>query len=199
MPAAGKSRGAAGSTITAAILEAALRVIARGGVDAVRYREVAREADVPLGTISYHFPARDDLIDAAFHFFLDESTATVKAVRARLPGATLEELSELLTDLARTYLRDRVRCLAEYELMVYAARVPELSEALAEWDRTRQTDLALALEELEVKRPNATAQTLFELIRGFQLSSLGHERPDLEGLQRRVLALLSALVSSDAR
>lgn len=181
-----------------AIIEATLRVIAKGGVDAVRYRDVAREANVPLGTVSYHFNARKDLIDAAFESFLDESRASLAAIRARLPAGTLDELAELLTALARAYLADRTRCLAEYELMVYAAREPELSESLATWDRTRRSELALVLERLGVARPNAAAQTMIDVIRGFQLSNLGREHPDFEGLQARLRDVLVALANPGA-
>lgn len=186
------TNGAPRETIKA-ILDATLRVVGKGGVDAVRYREVAREADVPVGTVSYNFPARTDLIRAAFGLFLEESRSTVEAVRAREPSETLDELAELLTALSRAYLADRERCLTEYDLMVYAGRDPELYESLAAWDRARQSELAVELERLEMPRPNATAQTIADTIRGFQLSSLGQPRPDFDGFQRRLRDILHAL------
>lgn len=176
-----------------AILAATLRVIARGGVDGVRFREVAREAELPLGTVSYHFQSRTDLIHAAFEYFLEESAETVATARAQQPPDTLEDLAELLALLARTYLGDRERCLAEFELMVFAGRVPELSEALAEWDRFRENDLAAVLEGFGVARPNAAARSLIEIVRGFQLANLGRPEPDFDECENRISAVLRGL------
>jgi len=181
-----------------AILEATLSVIAQGGVDAVRYRDVAREAKVPLGTVSYNFPNRTDLIHAAFRLFLEQSSAVLAATRARLPSETLEEVAELLASFARAYLADRGRCVAEYELMVCAARDPDLHQALTTWDRARQSELAILLERLDVPRPNNAAQTLMDMIRGFQLTAIGQERPDFDGLQKRLRDLIHALAGSPA-
>jgi AcrR family transcriptional regulator len=51
---------AAGDT---ALMEAALQLIGRGGLDSVTHRAVAGEARVSLGAVTHHFASRDDLID----------------------------------------------------------------------------------------------------------------------------------------
>ncbi len=43
------------------ILDAAERLFSTRGFDAATTREIAREADVPLGLMSYHFGTKDDL------------------------------------------------------------------------------------------------------------------------------------------
>lgn len=48
------------------ILDAAMSCIGRDGIDAASMRNVAREADVSLGLLSYHFDDKRALIVAAF-------------------------------------------------------------------------------------------------------------------------------------
>ena len=49
-----------------AILDAVQSVIVRSGVEGASMRQVAEEADVSLGLLSYHFDDKDSLILAAF-------------------------------------------------------------------------------------------------------------------------------------
>lgn len=60
-----------------AILEAALRIIIRDGVRAVRHRAVAAEAGVPLSATTYYFKDIHDLIADAFTLFVEDALAKV--------------------------------------------------------------------------------------------------------------------------
>jgi DNA-binding transcriptional regulator YbjK len=62
-----------------AILEAALRIIVRDGVHAVRHRLVATEAAVPLSATTYYFKDINDLITDTFALFVERSAATMSA------------------------------------------------------------------------------------------------------------------------
>lgn len=180
-----------------AILDATLRVIAAEGVDAVRYRRVAEAAGVPLGTVSYHFTTREELIRAAFSHFLRRNTESLAQQRARFTGESLDEVAAFLADLVRADFGDpQRRYLAEYELVVYAARDPAIAAALEAWDRARCSELALVLERLGVARPNAAARTAIDVVRGFQLASLGRKPPELEDLRRRLGEVLRALAAA---
>ncbi|HEV2651233.1 MAG TPA: TetR family transcriptional regulator, partial [Rhizomicrobium sp.] len=57
------------------ILEAALRVVAKGGADSVTHRSVADVAQVPLGSLTYYFESREDLIREAFRLYIAEAMA----------------------------------------------------------------------------------------------------------------------------
>lgn len=48
------------------ILDAAMEVIVRDGLDSTSMRAVAEEADVSLGLLSYHFDGKENLVVAAF-------------------------------------------------------------------------------------------------------------------------------------
>lgn len=87
------------------ILDAVQAVIVRDGVRGATMRQVAQEADVSLGLISYHFDGKDSLILAAFdratRRLLAESHAALQGVddpaervRAFLRGAFIEEFLE---------------------------------------------------------------------------------------------------------
>lgn len=60
-----------------AILDAALRIIVRDGVRAVRHRAVAKEADVPLSATTYYFKDINDLINDTFTLFVERAVTHV--------------------------------------------------------------------------------------------------------------------------
>lgn len=89
------------------ILDATMSCIVRDGIEGASLRNVAREADVSLGLLSYHFDDKRSLIEAAFGRATDRlyaatiaSVADVDrpddAVRAYIRGAFTDEF--LTTD-----------------------------------------------------------------------------------------------------
>ena len=48
------------------IIDATLGVIAEHGVAGTTHRRIAAAADVPLGSLTYHFSGLDDLVEQAF-------------------------------------------------------------------------------------------------------------------------------------
>lgn len=78
------------------ILDAAMSCIGRDGIDGASMRNVAREADVSLGLLSYHFDDKRSLIVAAFEL----STS-------RLFDASISSLDgvEGADDRVRAYVR----------------------------------------------------------------------------------------------
>ncbi len=67
------------------ILDAAMSCISRDGIDGASMRSVAREADVSLGLLSYHFEDKRSLIVAAFQLATD-----------RLLETTLESIDDTI-------------------------------------------------------------------------------------------------------
>lgn len=78
------------------ILDAAMSCIVRDGLDGASLRNVAREADVSLGLLSYHFDDKRSLIEAAFQLSTE-----------RLLDATLESLAGIddPDDRVRAFVR----------------------------------------------------------------------------------------------
>jgi DNA-binding transcriptional regulator YbjK len=80
-----------------AILDAALRIIVRDGVRAVRHRAVATEAAVPLSATTYYFKDLNDLITDTFALFVERSAAHMSAFWAGVE-AQFQQLLAGLTD-----------------------------------------------------------------------------------------------------
>lgn len=57
------------------IIAATLDHIAEEGVAGVSHRKIAMRADVPLGSMTYHFAGIDDLLREAFKRFADQIVA----------------------------------------------------------------------------------------------------------------------------
>ena len=69
------------------ILDAAMACIVRDGIDGASMRNVAREADVSLGLLSYHFDDKRSLIEAAFRLATDRLLDKTSEVLDGIVGA----------------------------------------------------------------------------------------------------------------
>lgn len=81
-----------------AILDAALRIIVREGVRAVRHRAVAAEAAVPLSATTYYFKDINDLITDTFALFVERSAAQMSAFWAGVEVQFQQLLADLTDD-----------------------------------------------------------------------------------------------------
>lgn len=104
-----------------AILDAAMRIIVRDGVRAVRHRAVAAEADVPLSATTYYFKDINDLITDTFAQFVERSAEAMAAFWSSVEGdlqdmaAAMEqggeprrEMTDRIVELAIEYVRRQV-------------------------------------------------------------------------------------------
>ncbi|UGY90705.1 TetR/AcrR family transcriptional regulator [Streptomyces gobiensis] len=103
------------------IIDAAIRVVSERGIAALSHRAVAAEADVPLGSTTYHFATLDDLLVAALQQQTDDWLAMVGHwERGLAPDASLAAaLAELIGE---SMAADRSWLLMEYELYLAALR-----------------------------------------------------------------------------
>ncbi|MFI1940271.1 TetR/AcrR family transcriptional regulator [Streptomyces purpureus] len=146
------------------IIDAALRVVAEHGIAGLSHRTAAAEADVPLGSTTYHFASLDELLVAALRQAGESFAAAVATSEALTdPGR------DLATDLARLMGRwiagDRTAVELEYELYLAALRRPALRPVAAEWTDT----VAAALTH---RTDPATARALVALMDGLCLQVL---------------------------
>ncbi|MFF5443803.1 TetR/AcrR family transcriptional regulator [Streptomyces sp. NPDC012888] len=114
------------------IIDAAIRVVGARGIAGLSHRSVAAEADVPLGSTTYHFKTLDELLVAALRRANEGFAAAVAASPAVAdPRAVLgEALARLLGEFLAA---DRGRVELEYELYLAALRRPALRPVAAEW------------------------------------------------------------------
>ena len=85
-----------------ALLEAAMKVFAKSGVDAP-VREIAEAAGVGLGTVYRHFPQRSDLIAAVFHSQVDACADAAPVIAGQYePGEALARWMRRYVDFIGT-------------------------------------------------------------------------------------------------
>ncbi|MER5633370.1 TetR/AcrR family transcriptional regulator [Streptomyces nitrosporeus] len=146
------------------IIDAAFRVVGEHGIAGLSHRSVAAEADVPLGSTTYHFSSLDELLVAALRR-CNENLARAMRESGRLaaPGADLaDELTRLLEEW---FAGGRGTMELEYELYLAALRRPALRPVAMEW--------ADGVGELIAHRTDpATARALVALIDGISLQVL---------------------------
>src|SRR3954452_3090498 len=69
------------------ILRATLDVIRREGIGAVTHRTVSEASGVPLGSLTYYFASKQDLLRAALQLFVSEDIARLRATAEELLAA----------------------------------------------------------------------------------------------------------------
>lgn len=122
------------------ILDAAIEVIAEHGVAGTTHRLIARAADVPLGSLTYHFTSLDELRAQAFTRLAERLS---RAYAAHFEGVrTLDELVEAVTDMVHGNVgADAGEWAVSYELYLAALRDPALRTVTEEWMRASRTVL----------------------------------------------------------
>lgn len=114
-----------------AILAAAEELIAEIGTERVSHRAIAERAGVSLGSTTYYFPTRGDIVDAAlartakaFDAWVDEWAETF---------ASADDLGDAIADLMHDYLHDASGMLPETEAYYLGTRDPGLQPLAQKW------------------------------------------------------------------
>jgi DNA-binding transcriptional regulator YbjK len=162
------------------IVDAALRVVGARGITGLSHRTVAAEADVPLGSTTYHFASLDELLVAALRQ-ADEGFG--RALRES--GALADPEADLAAALARLMGEwiggERTAVELEYELYLAALRRPALRPVAAEWTHA-------VTEALSRRTDPVTARALVALMDGICLQVLLTDGAYDEGYAREMLA-----------
>ncbi len=173
VPAPERGRGEARRT---ALLDATLRVVARDGASAASHRAVASEADVPLGSTTYYFASRDEMLVEA----LQHAAATeIDAIRARLDRLTARAPGSVdWTQEVVAYVMDQLRpegtptLLARYQLQLEAVHRPELRAIYGAWTTAGLELAQTMLRAAGSKDPTADAPVLVAALDGVALNQL---------------------------
>ncbi|NEA57071.1 TetR family transcriptional regulator [Streptomyces sp. SID13666] len=174
------------------IIDAAIRVVGERGIAGLSHRSVAAEADVPLGSTTYHFATLDDLLVAALRqanegfaqsikdspLFADPSSGPGSeqgsgpvagpgdGLESRVEPATSAAVADELSRLLEVWLSgDRTLIELDYDLYLAALRREAVRPIAAEW-----VDQATTL--LATRTDPATARALIALIDGICLQVL---------------------------
>lgn len=114
------------------IIDAAIRVVGEKGIGGLSHRSVAAEADVPLGSTTYHFKTLDELLVAALRQS-NEGFAKVLAASGVFEDQEADLAEALARVLGEWFAGERAGVELEYELYLAALRRPALRPVAAEW------------------------------------------------------------------
>ncbi|MEU6258155.1 TetR family transcriptional regulator [Streptomyces sp. NPDC047043] len=162
------------------IIDAAIRVVGEKGLAGLSHRSVAAEADVPLGSTTYHFKTLDELMVAALRQ-ANEGFVKVVVSRGGLEDTGADLATELAGLMGEWLAGDRTGVELECELYLAALRRPALRPIAAEW----AADLA---DRLARRTDPLTARALVALLDGICLQVLLTGMPYDEEYAREVLA-----------
>ena len=177
------------------ILDTTLRLIAEGGVDSVTHRRVAEAAQIPLGSTTYYFESRNHLLREAFDHYLAQATQMQLVVRNKVINS-VSALVDYLVELTRREFEDEGLLLAEYELTLFAARDAHVAASLHRWDNMIINKISAALKSLGAENSTNSAQTILNLMRGYELDRLTRHELDSENFRKRLNAVVSAIVAA---
>lgn len=140
------------------LVDVTLDVIADVGAAAATHRAIARAADVPLGSVTYHFASRDELLTAAFTRHADTVADRFAARMAAADGSSvLEPLVRHVVDDLTGSQRDLVLMV---ELYVAAARSPALRAVTQNWMQRSRTVLERFVDPVTARELDAFVEGL---------------------------------------
>jgi AcrR family transcriptional regulator len=154
-------------------------LIAREGLEGFRTRQVADKAGIDTGTLHYHFPSKEGLIQAVVEGLVSDFRVN-RAPQVTEPATVLEELRREIMDAAlRVRLApNQLRVL--FELRVRSFRDAAIAAMLKAIDRSWEAHLVglvVSGQEQGALRRDVRAETVARVI-----------RTELEGMALRSLA-----------
>ncbi|WP_448630558.1 TetR/AcrR family transcriptional regulator [Cellulomonas soli] len=167
------------------IIDACIDVIAEDGVDGTSHRRVAAAAGVPLGSMTYHFSGREELLREAFTRFAAGVASRVATRMDAVPVGDTEAGIRAVVDSIRLDVfatpRDQV---LTYELYTLAARDPSYRTLTHSWMRSSRAALERCFDPV-------TARVLDALTEGMTihraLDNEPHDDADIELAVRRIV------------
>ncbi|GIF19820.1 DNA-binding transcriptional regulator YbjK [Actinoplanes tereljensis] len=116
------------------IVDAAIDVVAEHGVAGTTSRRIAAAADVPLGSLTYHFTGVDDLLEQAFGRHAERMSPLYEAHfhEVRDLAGFADAVTDLIHGDAGADPRDWA---VAYELYLAALRNPALRSVTESWMR----------------------------------------------------------------
>jgi len=143
------------------ILAATRELITEVGVDGISHRKVAAKAGVPLGSMTYYFQGREELLFEVFTRFSAEVSQIFDDTMAAVE--TREQAVDAVIRLTSEYvLADRTELVLSHELYALAAREPRYREVTHNW-------MAASRRALERHFDPDTARMLDALIEGLSI------------------------------
>ena len=141
------------------VVSAAVDVIADHGVAGTTHRRIAAAADVPLGSLTYHFAGLDDLLAQAFRQHAETLSARYESHFAGVHDR--DSLVDAVTGMIHREADAGERDWAvAYELYLAALRDPALRTVTESWMRTSRTVLERFVDPVTARGVDALIEGL---------------------------------------
>ncbi|GAA5609241.1 TetR family transcriptional regulator [Streptomyces platensis] len=176
-----------------------VRLIAEHGFHGVRVADIAAACGTSPAAVHYHFPGRDELLEAAVRWCMDEDTARRAAESAAAPDARAELLQLIALQIPRTG-QQRRQWLVWLDLWAQAARSTAVGRLHEHYYRQWRTTVAEVVRRgvdqgvFRTVDPEFTALRLTALIDGLATQVLA-TAPDSTGPDTMHSALLAFVES----
>ncbi|WP_433373398.1 TetR/AcrR family transcriptional regulator [Actinoplanes sp. CA-142083] len=165
------------------IVDAAIDVVAAHGVAGTTMRRIAAVADVPLGSLTYHFEGLDDLLAQAFERHAERMSPLYEAhfedVRDR--EGFIDAVTDLIHGGASMDPRDWV---VAYELYLAALRDPALRSVTESWMRRSRAVLERFVDPVTARGVDAQIEGM---VMHLTLSTATFDRADTREIVARLL------------
>ncbi len=170
-------------------LDAALQVLANGGIDQVRVESLAKKLGVTKGSFYWHFKDREQFLDELLNFWAEQSTQTVIA-NPNYPKDSKARVRAVAADIVRHDLGKmdpHIRSWTQYDKR-RARVVAKIDKVRFEFLR----DLFLAAG-FSMTGSDLRAQSLYRYVLGEQFISVSESMSQrLQRMQAHVDLLLQA-------
>lgn len=174
------------------IIDACLDVIAERGVNGVSHRIVAAAAQVPLGSMTYHFDGINDLLFQAFSHYMRQAG---RRFRSRLDAAADPKTAcdAIVTTIVEDLLGSRRDAVINLELFAIAARDPSFRRITTQWMANSHEALCMHFDE-------RTAYLLDDLIDGITVQrALAWPTPSPEETRAEAYEAVSRILTGNGR
>jgi DNA-binding transcriptional regulator YbjK len=167
------------------IVDVTIDVIADHGVAGATSRRIAAAADVPLGSLTYHFAGLDDLLEQAFRRHAERMSPHYEAHFADVRD--LAGLADAVTDLIHNDAGSGKRDWAvAYELYLAALRNPALRSVTESWMRRSRAVLEKLVDPVTARGVDALIEGL---VMHLTLSTATFDRADTRAIVGRLLGV----------
>jgi DNA-binding transcriptional regulator YbjK len=192
----GPTRRPRGAARREALLEAVLKIVGEVGADAVTHRRVAEVADLPLASTTYYFESKEHLLTAALELAAERDIARLNEIVVQRDADSDPidlAVAAVIDPVDETMAGRRGSLIANYALLLEAARRPVLQSVARRWTDAYLGALARLLEAAGSSNPAADAQLLIAAADGLLIEQLatgagGEPSPRLRRLATALVA-----------
>jgi AcrR family transcriptional regulator len=178
------------------LLDAAIPLVARGGLKALSHRAVEDAAGVARGSARYHLGSRHEIVEGLMERMGALELETLREQQHRL---ALDYLATGVIDIETAtrstfamVFADRDQVLARYWLTLEAARDDSLQPIVRRWREAFTSAAVPLLDRLGASDPAGTAADLVDLVDGIVFARMCTGRE--EGMLDRVVASAVRLI-----